>query len=217
MRWWSCCGTSTRFPNRPDPSLGSAPVSRRLLPLAVLALAGLLAAGCADDVAPAARVGGATITAAELDAELTEWAGNAAVQDPEAPLPAAPGAFEGGFARGLLAQRIGFVLHNQEFEAQGLTVDDAMRAEVITVVFGDQATADAQLEGFSDEYAETVVEDLARQIELANVLGDDGYTAWRTEVYATTDIEVSPRFGAWDRVTATVTAPPAPLPGPAGT
>lgn len=192
-------------------------MSRRLLPLAVLALAVVVTAGCADGVAPPARVGDTTITVSELDDELVEWTGNEAVQDPEAALPAAPGAFEGGFARGVLAQRIGFVLHNQEFEAQGMSVDDAMREEAITVVFGDQATADAQLGGFSDEYAAAVIDDLARQIALSNALGEDGYAAWRTEAYATTDIEVSPRFGTWDRATGTITAPPAPLSGPAGT
>jgi hypothetical protein len=218
MHWSTCSVSWTRFPNPSDPSLGSAAVSRRLLSLAALALAALLIGGCSDTTSPmAARVADVTISNADFQAELDEWTGNEAVLDPEAPLAAAPGAYEGGFVRGLLSQRIEFELTRAEFEAQGLKIDDAMREQVITVVFGDQATADQQLEAFSDEYTSAVLDDLARQIGLSTTLGEDGYGVWRTEALASTDIEVNPRYGSWNGGTGTITAPPAPLSGPAGT
>ena len=192
-------------------------MSRRLLTLVALALAGLLTAGCADDVSPAVRVGDTKIGTADFQAELDEWVGNPALVDPQLNQAGAPGAYSGSLVRGVLGQRIDLMLNDQEFEAQGLELDDSMRQQAIAVVFGDQATADQQLKGFSADYASSILDDLARQIALSTALGEEAYTAWRTDAYATTDIEVSPRYGTWDGSTGAVLAPAAPLPGPAGT
>lgn len=185
--------------------------------ISTLAFVGLLLAGCADDVSPAVRVGDTKISYSEMQDEIDEWIGNAALVDGGIADAVPPGAYEGDFVRGLVAQRVSLELNNQKFEEQGLVLDDAMRQEAVTVVFGDQATADKQLGGFSDAYAAAILDDLARQIGLSNALGEEGYTEWRAEANASSEIEVSPRYGTWDPATATVLAPAEPLPAPPGT
>ncbi len=207
MLSWICCANWTRFPHWPDPSLGSPIVSRRLLMLAPFALVLLFSAGCGNEADSAIRVGDTRISYAEFQKELDEWVANTALLDPNLIEAPAPGAYQGDLVRGLAAQRIDFELTRREFEAQGLVLDDAMRAEVVTVVFGEQATADQQLAGFSASYRVALIDSLARQIGLSSALGEDDYPAWRVAALKDTDIAVSPRYGRWDSGTATVIAP----------
>lgn len=189
---------------------------RRLLALAVAALAVVTTAGCADDVSPAARIGDVKIGNGEFLDEVAEWTGNPVAVDPAMLGDGSPGTYPLDLVRQLLQQRIDFVLHNQEFEALGLELDDALRQQALTVLFGDPAASEQAFSAFSDDFAASFTDDVARQIGVQNELGDDGYTAWRTKAYAEADVEVSPRYGTWDGDTGQITPPEGPT-DPAGT
>lgn len=184
---------------------------RRLLALAVAALALLGSAGCADDVSPAVRIGATKIGNSELLDEVAEWVGNPVAVDPATVADAAPGTYPLELVRQLLQQRIDFELHNAQFAALGLEVDDALREQALTVLLGDPAAAEEAFAAFSDEFAASFVDDVARQIAVQEQMGEDGYTAWRAEAYAETDIEVSPRYGTWDSASGQIIAPTGPV------
>jgi hypothetical protein len=186
-------------------------VPRRLLALAVAALAIFASAGCADDVSPAARIGDTKISNNELLDEVAEWVGNPAAVDPATLADSTPGTYPLELVRQLLQQRIDFELHRQEFEALGLTVDDDMREQALTALFGDPAAADQAFAEFSHDFAADFVDDVARQIGVQNELGDDGYGEWRTDAYAHVDIEINPRYGSWDATTGQIVAPTGPV------
>lgn len=184
---------------------------RRLLAPALVALAVLLASGCADSVSPAVRVGADKIGNDEFLAEVAEWAGNPAAVDPSMLGEPTPGTFPLELARQLLQQRIDFTLHNQEFAKLGLELDEAMREQALTVLFGDPSAADAAFSEFSAAFAAAFTDDVARQIAVSEALGEDLYGTWRTEAYAETDIEVSPRYGSWDPESGQIVAPTGPV------
>jgi hypothetical protein len=185
-------------------------VPRRLLALAVAALALFASAGCADDVSPAARIDGTKISNEALLDEVAEWVGNPAAVDPATVASTTPGSYPLELVRQLLQQRIDFVLHNREFDALGLELTDDMRNQALTVLFGDPAAAEDSFAAFSDEFASSFVDDVARQVAVQTEYGDEAYTAWRTEAYAGSDIEVSPRYGTWDATTGQITPPSGP-------
>ncbi|MGH9274798.1 MAG: hypothetical protein ACRDZU_09140 [Acidimicrobiales bacterium] len=186
-------------------------MSRRLLALAVSALALLVSAGCADDVSPAARIGDVKISNDELLDEVAEWVGNPAAIDPATVASTTPGSYPLELVRQLLQQRLDFELHRQEFDELGLEVDDDLRQQALTVLFGDPAAADDAFAAFSEEFAASFVDDVARQIAVQNELGEEGYAAWRTAAYGETDIEVNPRYGTWDAATGQIIAPSGPV------
>ena len=181
----------------------------------VAGLALLGTAGCADDVSPAARIGDTKIGNSELLDEVAEWVSNPAAVDPATIADTTPGSYPLELVRQLLQQRIDFVLHRQEFDTLGLKVDDDLRQQALTVLFGDPSAADEAFAAFSDDFASAFVDDIARQIAVQNALGDDGYATWRTKAYAEADIEVSPRYGTWDSSTGQIVAPAGPV-QPAG-
>ena len=183
---------------------------RRLLALAVAALALFASAGCADDVSPAARIGDVTITNDELLDEVAAWVANPQAIDPATLDESAPGTYPLELVRQLLQQRLDFELHHIEFDALGLELDDNLREQALTTLFGDPSAADAAFEAFTDEFAAAFVDDVARQIAVQGELGDEGYTTWRTDAYRTTDIEVSPRYGTWDGTTGQIVPPTGP-------
>lgn len=183
---------------------------RRLLALAVAALALLAGAGCADDVSPAVRVGDVKIGNDAFLAEVAEWAGNPAAVDPATLADASPGTYPLELARQLLQQRIDFALHNQEFEALHLKLDDAMREQGLTSIFGDPAAAEQAFSEFSEEFAMAFTDDVARQLAVQTELGE-GYADWRTKTYAEAEVEINPRYGTWDRTIGEVVAPAGPL------
>ena len=184
---------------------------RRLLVLALAALALLIGTGCADNVSPAVRVGGAKLGNEAFLDEVAEWAGNPAAVNQAMLGDPSPGTFPLELARQLLQQRIDFMLHNAKFKALGLTLDDAMRDDAITALFGDVATSKDAVKAFSKDFARSFMDDAARQIAVTNELGDAAYGEWRTKAYAETDIEVSPRYGSWDSEKGEVVAPPGPV------
>jgi hypothetical protein len=177
----------------------------------VTALAVVAGAGCADDVSPAARIGDLKISNDALLDEVAEWVGNPAAIDPATMADASPGTYPLELVRQLLQQRIDFELHRQEFDALGLEVGDEMRQQALSVLFGDPAAAEGAFAAFSEEFAASFVDDVARQIGVQNELGEDAYVEWRTETYATADIEINPRYGSWDATAGQITAPSGPV------
>jgi hypothetical protein len=183
-------------------------VPRRLLALLIAGLALLSATGCADDVSPALRVGDTKISNDELLKEIDQWVHNPVAVDAGQLEGLAPGAYPGDLVRQLLRQRIDFAIHNAEFERRHLELNDQLRQDALTALFGDPAGAEQAYAAFSKEFADEFTDDVARQIAVQDDLGDDGYVKWLTDAYAKTDIEVNPRYGTWDPTSRQVTAPP---------
>lgn len=193
---------------------------RRLLPAAVVVLAASLGtAGCADDVSPALRVGDITVSESELEAEIEAWAGSptllAALQVEQQVGPIVEDGVRGhtmSFVDLVLSYRVNFELHNDEFEARDLrlTTEDlqATRADLL----GESTPA--VLEELGEDYADGLVADVARLSRLQQELGPAEYEAWITEAFARSDIEVNPRYGAWDPAAQTVVPPSGPRPAP---
>jgi len=186
-------------------------VPRRFLALVVTALVGLVGAGCADDVSPALRIGDTKIGNEAFLDEVAEWAGNPVAIDPSVLADSSPGTYPLELVRQLLQQRIDFELHNQEFEALGLELDDDLRDGALAALFGDPSASVEAFSAFSDEFAQQFTDDIARQIAVEQELGPNEYNAWRAEAYAEADIEVSPRYGTWDGESGQVTPPQGPI------
>lgn len=186
-------------------------MSRRLLALAVAALAIFASAGCAKDVSPAVRVGDVKISNDDFLAEVAEWVGNPVAVDPSMLGNRSPGTYPLDLVRQLLQQRIDFALHNAEFDHLGLKLDDSLRTKALTVLFGDPSASTQAFSAFSEEFAKQFTDDIARQVGVADELGDTDYAAWRTEAYATTSIEVNPRYGSWDSKNGQIVAPEGPI------
>lgn len=180
---------------------------RRLLALPVAGLALLSASGCADDVSPALRVGDETISNDDFLAEVDEWMGNPVAVDPATLSTAAPGAHPGELVRQLLTQRIGFVLHNEEFDDLGLELTDDLRQQALRTLFQDAALAEEAFSAFSDDFADAFTDDVARQLAVQGELGQDGYDEWVAEAYDEVDIEVNSRYGRWDAASRAIEAP----------
>lgn len=188
---------------------------RRLLALAVAALAVFASAGCAKDVSPAARVGDVKISNDDFLAEVAEWVGNPVAVDPSMLGTRSPGTYPLDLVRQLLQQRIDFALHNAEFDRLGLKLDDALRTKALTALFGDPSASTEAFSAFSEDFAKQFTDDIARQVGVTDELGESDYTAWRAKAYATTPIEVNPRYGSWDAKNGQIVPPKGPA-QPAG-
>jgi hypothetical protein len=181
-------------------------VSRRLVPLVALVLVVAVGAGCADDVAPAARAGDSiVITNDELMTEAAEWAGSPAllkqVNDP-AVEGAAPGSYSTDLIGVVLTYRLTFELHREQFDALGLSLSDADTATLASQL----SAVTAQL---SPAFANRLVEDLARVNAVSTAMGDS-YNAWYRSATAS-GVEVSSRYGSWDGQAGGVKPPDGPL------
>jgi len=190
-------------------------VPRRLLTLVLAALTLLAAAGCADEVSPALRVGDRTVGNDALLDEVAEWAGNPtlleAVQFPAGLVEGdAPGSYSASLVGFILRSRIGFELHRAEFEARGLEIDDQVRQEVRDQLFSDPAMTEQVFADFSKAYGDRLVDDVARQIAVQDELGEE-YEAWSVEAFARDDIELNPRYGTWDSEAGDVVPPEGPI------
>jgi len=187
-------------------------VPRRLSRTLALLLAGaaLVSAGCADDVAPAVRVGDTTLGDSQILDETEQFAGNGAILDAAMFDGDAPSTRPADLVRQVIAQRIHFELHRQLFDEAGLELSDAAVDEAFAKAYMDPDQAADVLAGFDDEgFADEYRRDVARMVILQEALGAD-YQATVSERYATEDIEVSPRFGDWDRARSQIV--PATLP-----
>ncbi len=197
----------------PGRHVGSPPVSRRPLALlAVLLLAVVASAGCSSDVSPAARIGDVEVSDTDLLDEVDEWAHNEAAFDQAQLAGMNPGTYPMQLVDAILQQRIDLELHAVEFADRGIVLTDDMRQQALLVLFqGDLSIAQQALAGFSETYANDYVDAVARQLAVEDALGQAGYVAWRTEAYSSTDIEVSPRYGRWDRAAQSVVGPDGPV------
>ncbi len=191
-------------------------MSRRALSLLALVVAGALSAGCADDVSPAARIGDDTeITHEELLAEVDDWArsdtllGQLGVAAKEG---AGPGSYSTDLVDLVLTNRIRFHAHHEQFEALDLTVSDQDLADVRSGLFQDPAVTQAVLAELDGGFADRLVTAVAEQFAVSQAMAPEEYTAWQTE--ALTDVEVSPRYGTWDRRSGSVLPPDGPRPAP---
>jgi hypothetical protein len=188
---------------------------RPLVLLAALVLAGLGAAGCAGQ-SPGVRVGDRTVSEPDLVDELDAFGQNDALFGEGG--QAAAGiegelrdSYDQGFVGDIIEQRITFLLVEQIFEDEGLTLGD-----------GDRRESEAQLgtqmgEAFSalpDGYRDDFVTDVARYNLLLEQLGPDEFDAALIEVSAQTEIEVNSRFGQWDQTRFGVVPPDGPVPAP---
>ena len=183
---------------------------RRLFALAVVVLALAGSAGCASDVSPAVRVGAVKISNDDFLAEVGEWVGNPVAVDPANLTGQSPGTYPLELVRQLLQQRIDFALHNAKFAELGLELDDSMREQALTILFGDPSFASEAFSAFSEGFASQFTDDVARQVAVSDALGEEEYSTWRTEAYASTTIEVNPRYGTWDAVSGQITPPSGP-------
>ncbi len=184
---------------------------RRLLPAVVVVLA-LGSAGCADDVAPAARVGDTTISDDDLMADVREWAGNDQVQSSQdLPVIGNQHAFAAGPVTERLGEMIILAIVGNEFDRLDLDLTDEDRTQAFALIGLDPSQEELFLGGFSEEYHATYLEDWAKFAAVQRTMGDDLQAA-ATEAAAS--VEVNPRYGTWDARSFTVTPPSAPQ-GPA--
>lgn len=185
-------------------------MSRRLLLLSLVALAGAIGSGCARDVSPAVRVDGAAVTDRELMDEVGEWAGNPAAYPPEQLATHNPGTYPMDLVTAILEQRIDLELHHGEFVALDLELDDDLRTQAVSELFqGDLQTAQEALGGFSDDYRDEYVDAISEQLAVQLELGAE-YPAWQVESRRAADIEVSARYGTWNGTEGTITPPEGP-------
>lgn len=194
---------------------------RRLLPAVVVVLAVALGgAGCADDVSPAARIGDLTITDEDLLTEIDSWVSSptllrevqAVVSDVSEVQGPSRRSYDTQFVDFVLYNRIQFELHNAEFERLGLEVDDQLLAEVEQGFLGESSPVILDELG---AYGDRLVRDIARQFTVQESLAE-GYASWYAEAIRDPSIEVSPRYGTYDRATGNVVPPEGPRPAPSG-
>jgi hypothetical protein len=191
---------------RPGDSVRSALVRipRRLTILvAAIATATLAGAGCAEQSA-AVRVGDATVSQSDFEAELDAFASNRAfVPDPGSVKGKLSGSYTQEFVAAALGQRIQFVIVEQVFDAQGLELTDKDRTDVTDQLQG-------ALDDMPADVRNTLIDDLARRTRLQAELGPDEYTRALTDAVDSTDIDVNSHYGSWDPDQRTVKPPEGP-------
>ncbi len=192
------------------------------LPLAFLALAALLLAGCADE----GEIGGPTIggslavtvgdfqyTHADLEAEIEQWATDPAVPGQAFGVPeiGEPGRRSALFVSTILQFRIFSEQSRQLGRATGFEPDPADVAQFVTELrtnFIDQATGAPLLSDYPDEFLES----LAADIIYGENLNSIGAPPVDVPV-----VGLNPRYGTFEdtgRGLGTVNPPSGPLPQP---
>lgn len=178
----------------------------------------VLSTGCANDGAVALRVGDTEIGISEFQDELAEWAASPTLVSQvgiSSSVGGAPGSYSTAFANAIINLRVGFEIHEQEFEALGLELADGDVEALRATIFEDPQIAATVFGEVSEGFVDRLLTDIARQSAVVEALGD-GYDAWSAESFATTAVAVNPRYGHWDPQGGAL-PPVAPLPGPAGT
>jgi hypothetical protein len=191
--------------------VSDAVLQRLLVPLALAAL--LLATGCTEAVSPGLRVGDATVSHDEMLDEIGQWADNRALAGQFGNVSGpSPGSYSTEIAAAVIGYRIQRELIDAEVRRRDLDATDAQVDEARELVFGPDPALAAELEdGFSDAYAERLVQDASRQLALFEELGEDGFVEWISESTEETRIEVSSRFGRWDDASRQVLPPTGPV------
>jgi hypothetical protein len=171
----------------------------------------LLASGCGDSVSPALRVGEQTFDYDTVLSEIGEWAGNPMLQGQftsvEGP---SPGSYSTEVTSAVLRYRIQRELVNAEARRRGLSPDQEQRAQARELLYGDAQTAEQMEQGFSDDYARSLLDDAALELALIDDIGDEEYGQWIARAPVGQRIEVSSRFGRWDPDTQSVVPPSGP-------
>ena len=192
---------------------------RILLAAATVAVVGSLSAACAEDVAPAARVGQSIeISNADLMAEAAHWQHSPtliAQLQIGVVTGAGPGSYSTHFIDFVLTTRISFSLHNAQFRKLGLKITDQELTAARAGLFADAATTATVLKELGRTYGDELVADAARQFAVSTAMGT-GYQAWQVRAFTGTEIEVNPRYGSWDAKTAGVVPPAGPRPARVG-
>ncbi len=188
-------------------------MTRRLLAALAVILAGSLVTSCADDVAPAARIGDQTVSDQELLDEVDEWANNDQTQRAqELRAVAAPAGYALEPVISILQDRITFEIAAQAFDELGLELDDALVAEAAAFFFGEGPTAEAARAGFSEAYADRYVDGLARGLAVQNELGEEAFAELILE--SGREVEINPRYGEWDASRLSIVGPSGPRAAP---
>lgn len=180
--------------------------------IAAVSLGGLAATGCAEQSA-AVRVGDDMVSQSDFEAELDAYASSESfVPDPAGVAGALPGSYSQEFVAAALNQRIEFMLAQQVFDDEGFELSES---DVSLVA--DQVQD--SLDGIPADLRRSLIEDVARQVQLQRELGVEGYGRALTEAADRTEIHVSTHYGSWDPERRTVVPPdgPAPEPGRDGT
>ena len=186
---------------------------RRLLPsVAVLVAVAVGTGGCADDVAPAARVGDATITHDELMAEAAEWAGNDDMQlSVDLPVAGLPVAYASAPLGNILAEHIVLEILGQEFERRDLEITEDARLQAFAFLGIDATQEEQFFGGFSREYGQDLLVRWQKAGAVQIAVGDEIRDLIAAEAG---DVEVNPRYGTWDPATLSITPPVGPRPAP---
>jgi hypothetical protein len=173
--------------------------------IAAVAVVGLAAAGCAEQSA-AVRVGDTTVSRSDFEAELDAFA---ELQGADSVAGELEGSYTQQFVASALGQRIEFILAEQMFDEQGLELTDADVADMTE-------QAGNQLDNVPRDLRRSLIEDVALRTRLVGELGQENYFSTLREAADSTDIEVSSRYGSWDRDTYTVVPPEGPAPASGG-
>ena len=175
---------------------------RRLVPiLAATVVAGLAASGCASQ-AVGVRVGDETYSQADMTGELEAYGENEALFPPDSQQTAQiqgelAGSYSQDFVSQVVSQRVTYMLVQKVFDDHNLELSDGERTAAQTQLasrMGNQA-----IDEFPAEYRQRFVDDEARVLRLLDEMGEDDLNAAILDEARSSDIEVSSRFGDWDR------------------
>jgi hypothetical protein len=176
---------------------------RRLaLPLVALTALGLATTGCADQSA-AAKVGDQTLSENDLMDEVKWYADNDALfasADDRAQVRGDTGtnSYTQQFVGQILQRRVQNMLISQLFENENLDLSDGELDQIRQGIESDQDQGPI-FKGFPKAYQDQIVETSAQYSALSDTLGQDGLPQAFIELVDKTDIEISSRYGQWDK------------------
>jgi hypothetical protein len=168
--------------------------------------------GCADDVAPAARVGDASISTDELLAEVGEWAA-----EPDS--PRGTELQDSGTAWGYPMEAVSVVLHEQiVLEILGEAFDDLdleLSPDLLAQTearLSQDPTVGPSFPGFSDEFTDAYVEAYAKGFAVQTSMAEADFNELLRQ--GAREVEVNPRYGTWDATTVRLVVPEGSRPPP---
>jgi hypothetical protein len=189
-------------------------VLRRPILVLVAVLVALAGTGCADStLTPALRVGDRTLSERDVLDEIEEWAGN--VDATGAP-SRIQGHIEASYPADFVAAIVGFRIERElvlgEADRLGIEPTADHRQQARSAFYGmDPELADRVEAGWSEAYAQRLIDDIATELALTEELGQAAVEQWRSEAVVRTRIEVSSRYGRWDPERQQVVPPAGPV------